>query len=387
MSKSTASGFPGTDVHHIANVRSNRPGRCRHVYLRDDLVAFAKTDLYTLGMVKTRAYRRLTYKKAHGSPGNSNLQTRLKSALAAKSKSAEQRCFNLDNDGSSFRGMDEMAEKDGMLFGTLMDVVKGSHHPTVKADLSGPSLARGAAAPPRNSEYLDAFLFFGVQGDHVVVVQSGSLRASHFEKYCNWLLHPGENETAHPVQLLDLPIRGVRNATGVKRLTLSQPIGFSNGAVRKEIAARANDKKLKKSERKERPGIDNSVRVEVVGHIRDLIRQFAPDKESVLSSLKFDQALSAGRVKATVVLEVTGQMKEDDAVPLVDEIAASLRHVEAEDLDYEIVLNDGQVVTPNEVKYFESVLVTCEDGIPNFSEICDAMHTWLVASVQSRRVY
>jgi hypothetical protein len=336
-------------------------------------------------MATDRRYKKFTYKKAICAHGAETLQAKLTSALNLKNKHASERCQQMDNDGKSLRGVEQIITQNKMLFGTIIDVNPGTSQPTVGADLSEPTLKITLTAPPKKSEYLEKYLFFGVKDNHVAVIQS-TIRSRQLQEYFNWLLQsvtPGD-AAYHPTSLVDLPPTDVRavKIERVKSIELKQTMQISG--MEKQKALPAGSKRMVLLEDKKHKSL---VPISGSGLIRDIIRQFAPDKEKLLDSMSFNDALLAGRVRATVLLEVQGRMKENDAVPFMDEFAATLSHDDDDDLDYVIHVEDGPDITPATVKFRESILLNCDDGMPLVSEVRTEMANWLASAIKAGRVY
>jgi hypothetical protein len=337
-------------------------------------------------MATDKRYKTFTYKRASCASGPLTLQQKLTGALNARKAHASDRCQALDEGGNNMRGVDEIITHGSMLFGTMVDFNRGSHQPIIGADLSQPSLSISLLPPPAKKEFLEKYLFFGVKDNHVILVQS-TIRAKHLEAYCNWLLQLSapSNGTYHPTYLVDLPPEQFKDTSikSVKSIQLSQPIEINNGQT---LATRPSAPVAKKTVRSKAK--EEVVPVQVTGLFLDLIRQFAPKKEKLLSSMSFEDAVKAGRVRATVLLEVQGRMDTDEAVvPFMDEFAHALRDVDEDDLDYTIHLSDGQDIKAGTIKLKDDFLISCPDGMPRADEIRTQMTTWLASSIESGRVY
>jgi len=337
-------------------------------------------------MAADKRYKTFTYKRASCASGPLTLQQRLTGALNARRSHASDRCQSLDDHGISMRGVDEIITHGSMLFGTMVDFNRGSHQAIIGADLSQPSLSIGLIPPPAKKEYLEKYLFFGVKDNHVILVQS-TIRAKHFEAYCNWLLQLATptNGVYHPTYLVDLPPEQFKDTSikSVKSIQLTQAIEVSQAQAPARHATTSRPPKASRSKAKE-----EVVPVQVTGLFLDLIRQFAPNKEKLLSSMSFEDAVKAGRVRATVLLEVQGRMDTDEqSVPFMDEFAHALRDVDEEDLDYTIHLSDGQDIKAGAIKLKDDFLISCPDGMPRADEIRTQMATWLASSIESGRVY
>ncbi|OZI23637.1 hypothetical protein CAL26_09360 [Bordetella genomosp. 9] len=97
-----------------------------------------------------------------------------------------QRFVRLLNSPRDFRGFQ---------FGVLVLFTPGDHHlviDAVKRDMKpGEHLAEldvAKHAPPDGKHFLDTLLHFAVRDNHVVVIQSMSLRARHLQDHLQWLL-------------------------------------------------------------------------------------------------------------------------------------------------------------------------------------------------------
>ena len=81
----------------------------------------------------------------------------------------------------------------GMEFGSLVLYAGGVNKQTLTIDKSADEVDVEQIAPPqtldgRRREFLESILYYGVQDNHVVLLQSMALKSREFEDYINWLL-------------------------------------------------------------------------------------------------------------------------------------------------------------------------------------------------------
>lgn len=76
----------------------------------------------------------------------------------------------------------------GMVFGKLVQYTVGMEQETVIIAKQGEPQDEGSAGAPEGEEWSEGALMFCIDGDHVSIAQSQSMRASKFEAFANWLL-------------------------------------------------------------------------------------------------------------------------------------------------------------------------------------------------------
>lgn len=149
--------------------------------------------------------KELHYKKAaFFKPNPATLQDMLKDALAkldATQRHEEVNDVSVGPDSTPtviqrfVRLINSPRDYRGFQFGVLVLFTPGDHHLVIDAVRrdAKPGERIGELdvqklAPPEGKHYLETVLHFAVRDNHVVLIQSMSLRAQHLQDHLNWLL-------------------------------------------------------------------------------------------------------------------------------------------------------------------------------------------------------
>ncbi|MBF0192087.1 MAG: hypothetical protein HQL99_13250 [Magnetococcales bacterium] len=133
---------------------------------------------------------------------------------------------DMDEEGKSKRLINHHLSQIGMEFGNFLSFESGANRLLMTVKNTVTAMDVGQIAPTSSDEglrreFLDAILYYGIRGNHVILLQSSSLQARQFEEYLNWWLRLAKiNES---VSLLDEPepdIARILNEKNVKSLRL-----------------------------------------------------------------------------------------------------------------------------------------------------------------------
>jgi hypothetical protein len=145
------------------------------------------------------------YKRAVITNSHITLQSLLKAAFGFKGKAtkAKQRREVLNPDDESCRLINHHKDYNGMLFGQLIFFEPGRSQVLITLDDDAEYYEIDSITPDSidkennkikdeklkiRREFIDSMLYFGVLDNHVVLVQSASLRARELEAHLAWLL-------------------------------------------------------------------------------------------------------------------------------------------------------------------------------------------------------
>lgn len=261
---------------------------------------------------KTLHYRRATFLQ-----GGSNLQSVLGKALG-KLKNVGQRLENLTSEDHTHRFINSHRSQLGMLFGSLMVYAEGTNRPLVTIETDKPELDIEQIAPPskdgKHREFLDSILYFGIKGNHVLLVQSAALNARQMESHLFWLLgHAGAISKEDGVSLNDYTPQATRKKiekAHVKKVSIGTPLE-TEAAGDKESSVRSVEKVKR-------------LRYNPAGMGFDFLKVVLG--EQWLKNLKLDEALDDSRLQVSLEISYSYTTTEKSQ-KLLDDIANSLRHV------------------------------------------------------------
>lgn len=235
-------------------------------------------------------------------------------------------------------------------------------------------------------EFVDSILYFGIRDNHVMIVQSSSLRTKDIENHLNWLIHSFGNifNGDNFLVLQDKPTEDTikkMHESPVKKINLgSVPIknSDSNDAVTlKNIsdplelprAIKTPVEKVKK------------IKFMPAGKGGDIMK--AAFGEGWFNNLQLEDSLDESNLQ--VNLEITYFRKTNkDGQRVLDTLATSLRNLDDEDIS--INLQGGGVIKGSDLKLSGKVNVQYNNGLIDENDLYLQMHKWLASKVQTGEV-
>ena len=313
--------------------------------------------------------RTLYYKRATYLQGNHDLQALLRSALRRR-QAVGSRMEELNPEDHTKRFINSHRSQLGMLFGNLLIYSPNRNQALLTVSPNASELDVQQVAPPeingQRTEFLESILYFGIRGNHIVVLQSTALRARALEAYLNWLLSQDQNPLGenNGLFLSDEPSNHVRRqvqATGVKAARLAFPL---------EAEAREDghdvDEPVRGRARFRPTGSAFNVLSDLLG-----VNWFR--------DLRLEDSLDDSRLK--VVVEVTYDRRTTDSGQgLLDGIAMSFRNLDENETL--IKLNRGGRLKGDDLKIFGPVSLETYGGLVDQGDLYPKMHGWLMEKVE-----
>lgn len=264
--------------------------------------------------------------------------------------------------------------EDGMLSGSICLFEPGAHQPVIDYDSDAITMDLEALEPRLKrdpatgrdllQEFLNGIMYFGVYGNHVVVVQALSLRIKQLEDYINWLLRQSGTVEENVLVYLEDQIEPaqVRQINKTKSIKFLSPICFNPISAGREENQR--------------------VEIQPSGNGWDAVLAF-------LRGLAFPRECriidNIDDKSVQVALELKWiDKKARDHTPLLDQIANTIRN--SEDIDFVIDMGDMGTITQNDFKLRKPFTVEIQNGLPNEAEIRRKMEEWLNALTSSGRI-
>jgi hypothetical protein len=334
------------------------------------------------------------YKRAVITNTHITLQNLLTAAFDSKGKAtkAKQRREVLNPDDQSCRLINHHKEYNGMLFGQLIFFEPGRSQVLITLDddadyyeidsITPDSIDNGPGKVEdekikKRREFIDSMLYFGVLDNHVVLVQSASLRARELEAHLAWLLGSCTEviERNSALILQDKPseetIKKIEKAP-VKSVHLGTP-----------VEARVDESSLtdKDEPSLEASGFAKKVKWIPCGMGADVIQ--AALGADWFERLDLDSSLDEANLQVT--LEITYLRKTTrNGQKMLDNIATSLRHID--EADVKIDLHGGGTLRGNDLKLTGTVSVKTNNGIVDESDLYHQLHSWMVTKVRTNEI-
>jgi len=282
-------------------------------------------------------------------------------------------------DGTEFRflnysGNHLIAESAQSIFGCeFLAFEQGADQSTIKIDPSATSVDVDAMLANKGEEFLAGAIYFGVAGNHVVLVQSKALRSKDLEAYINWILVEKTKVLSadNRIGLADhTPSK--KTVKGVRGIEISSPIHLE--AMSLPIA---------KGDREKQEEKHAFVPLKFGGKAWDVVKTMFGDGFDLPDGLKVADLANAPDIEVKVFLKWKASRNEDD-VDFMNSIAKNLSHV-SDEFDYTIHTRTG-TITKDEFKIEQPFSYGWSKGRPKFEDIFPKMAAWLAELVELGKI-
>lgn len=324
------------------------------------------------------------------------LQSLLEQAFDAggPSEMANLRREQMNQDELSFRLINHHSRHAGMIFGELVFFEAGASQPYIDLQegvrffsidaLTTAQIGQRADQEDgviehrrQKKEFINSILYFGVLDNHMVLLQSPSLRARELETHLNWLLNTQAGLLRDtPVILHDVPSSDVINKLerkAVRKIRLGAPVEIKqkDGSVDQYLddASGMSHEKVAK------------LRFEPDSAGAEVVKSLVP---GWLGNPNLTDALDDANLR--VSLEITYRRKTTaSGQRVLDSLAGALRH--AEESDVKIELKGGGTISGADLRLSGKVRVkTLPSGLLDENNLYHQMHAWLYEQIAGDRI-
>ncbi|MBN5391656.1 hypothetical protein JY551_06535 [Serratia marcescens] len=342
------------------------------------------------------------YKKAVIPNCNATLQDILNSIISengtANKVASRREQINPSDSDSGYRLINRNSSYQSILFGQLILFEQGKSQALMTIsddvsfyDINAITSSQIKLASDENiseeekqkikREFVDSILYFGVLRDHVMIVQSSSLRAKDIETHLNWLIHSfGTVFTDDNYLVLqDKPTEETINKmmnSPVKKINLGSvpvkaqtPDGKTIISSRSEPSSSTALQKVKK------------IKFMPTGKGGDIIK--AAFGEKWFDDLKLEDSLDEANLQ--VNLEITYFRKTTkDGQRVLDTLATSLRNMEDDDIT--INLQGGGEIKGNSLRLSGKVNIQYNNGLIDENDLYLQMYKWLISKLHAGEI-
>lgn len=255
----------------------------------------------------------------------------------------------------------------GMEFGNMVLYSGGVNKQILTIDSNADEVDVEQIAPPpsqdgRRREFLESILYYGVQDNHVVLLQSMALKSREFEEYLNWLLMKAGLISEENSVFLNNYAPKITNEKLDQATVKSVKIGTPLYSTFEEV----QNNKTVTSKKRFRP----------IGEGLDILKLIAPNRldDLLLEEMQEDSNLE-------VFVEVTYKRQTDnDSQDLLNKLTQALRHVGEDDIKIELKGAGTIVGSELQIKSFKNIEVI--NGVVKPQSVFENMHEWLAANLE-----
>ena len=273
-----------------------------------------------------------------------------------------------ENEDTGFRKfINTHRSRLGMEFGNMVLYADGVNKQTLTIDKSADEVDVEQIAPPqtpdgRRREFLESILYYGIQDNHVVLLQSMALKSREFEEYINWLLKRANVISEENSVFLNNYAPRITKEKLDQATVKSVKIGTPLYSTFEEIP---NNKTLT-TKKRFRP----------IGEGLDILKLVAPNRldDIYLENLQDDSNLE-------VFVEVTYKRQTDtESQELLNRLTQALRHVGDDDIKIELKGAGTIVGSELQIKSFKNI--DAVNGVVQPQSVFENMHSWLAANLE-----
>lgn len=261
----------------------------------------------------------------------------------------------------------------GMEFGNLVLYAPDQNRHIIAIDENADELDIEQIAPPtiadgKKRQFLESLLYYGIKDNHIILLQSISLKARDLELYLNWLLRRAgviDNENAVYLNNTVPPLSQERmEAAEIKSVRVGTPL--IDASASSQIPVSVNE--------------DNSLRSRLFGEGLDILKAIMPERLKGLSWTEF----GAGS-DLEVFVEITYKRQaNEDSRRLLNKITTAMRHIGDDDMRIELKNGGVMVGTDLQVKAFKQI--ETYNGLVDPEDVFRTMQHWLLEILSQRLV-
>lgn len=335
----------------------------------------------------------IQYKRAVITNNRLTLQNLLNTALKLDNKAskANQRRETINPDDYSCRFINHFKSYNGMLFGQLVFLEPGRSQVLITLDDEAEYYKIDSITPDsidkpegdeeinkKHREFIDSMLYFGVLDNHVVIMQSASLRSRELEAHLAWLL-------GTLTELIDknsaLILQDKPTEETIKKIEQSPVKSVHLGTPVESRSEQGDSVNTETRVSQQEQGFAKKVKWIPCGMGADIIQ--AALGTEWFEKLDLNSSLDEANLQVT--LEISYLRKTtSNGQRMLDSIATSLRHTE--EADVRVDLYKGGTLKGGDLKLSGTVSVKTINGLVDENDLYHQMHSWIVTKVTTNEL-
>ncbi len=323
--------------------------------------------------------RKLVYKQAiFNKPLKKTLEQLIRAAMKIRKTALSRRYQPTDEENRfnlvNYHLAHAAPEVAGMIYGIELIAYEAGNDPgAIALDPKADQLPIEQLVKRGDTrEAVDGLLYAGFRGDHVVLVQSQSLKSLHLEMYLNWLLREtGQIDRENAVGLLDHnPQANQKHPPAARGIVVRGPLT----TVEQTVIVTSN---------KEADDEVRSIVIRPKTRSWAAVREYFKDLMDFPAELKGEDAFVAASLQVEIKLEWL-RAKAEMHSELLDKMRVALRHVEDE-CDYKIKTDEGEI-TKDQMKLFDVQNIIWGRVQPAFDDLFPRMLTYVAKLAKGGKI-
>lgn len=357
-------------------------------------IILSKLYQYKDGLLSRDIKRRtINYKLVQLGSHPLNLQQMLEATLLEKKSpyhKAAYRRESLTEDGNSFRFINRFNKYDNdMLLCQIVQFEQGRSQMTIVIDedadmfevnpISAQDIKQGQLSKEKSmsTEFLESMAYFGIMGNHMVVMGSQTLKSKELERHLQWYLNTlTEQNIDSAIILSDRPTVNV-----MKQLEKSSAKSISVGSdiTFKQDISPLTGPKTKTYEHDVCEA--KSVRWKSSGLGADILEWFK--NNGYIGNFDFNETLDDANLQVCIEFKYSRKTTKSGQ-KVMDTLSTSLRHLDKEDV--KINLKGGGEIKGDELKLSHQINLRFYEGKVDESDLYYQMKQWLQSKIITKEV-
>lgn len=346
-------------------------------------------------MSKETKRRTINYKLAKLDNHHRSLQDMLERTLFDKKADfhlASNRRESFTGDERSFRFINRFVKNGKMLLCQLVQFEQGRSQMTIEIDdeadmfevnpLSASAISGYEDKQNDSTEFLESMAYFGVVGNHMVVMGSQVLKSRELEKHLSWYLnHLTQELDGKAVILSDKPtaqaMKQLKNAPAKSvsigsSITYEQPIDELPNEPSSPSKVETYEHTVTEAK---------SVRWNPVGLGADILECLKDN--GYIGNFDFNETLDDANLQVSIEFKYNRKTTKSGQ-KVIDTLSSSLRHIDKDDV--KINLKGGGEIKGDDLKLSHKISVIFYKGKIDESDLYYRMSNWLEEKMNTKEV-
>jgi len=305
-----------------------------------------------------------------------DLETRLRQILFGSHRRIKDRWEDLsldDEETQLNRFINIRHRASSMVGGVMLLFESGRNEEVLRVEEDQEELETQQVAPPESEEgerqeFVASRLYFGVHGNHVVVVQSQSLTARELENHLRWLVDEQAQQLNSDETLAlkqGLSVAGTQALRHPKELKIGAPVFEQNAGAESDLG----------------PAGESPVQARFQVGMQLLQSALGQD---ALEDMHLEQYEDADDLYVELLVKRKGRSSAEEDDPgrqAMEAVTGALRHQHPEDI--RIVTHKMGEVRGGQLYLSRKMNVVHWNGVPDYSDIFHRMHDWIFECLES----
>ena len=298
---------------------------------------------------------------------------------------ASNRRESLTEDGNSFRFINRYTQHDNdMLLCQIVQFEQGRSQMTIVIDkkanmfeVNPISTKDMKSKKGESTEFLESMAYFGIMGNHMVVMGSQALKSRELERHLNWYLNSLTKQMDGAVILSDRPTAKAMKQLekgSAKSVSIGSEIKYTQGITEEPSSVRVESFEENVTEAKSVKWSPVGLGASILECLRD---------NGYIGKFDLNETLDDANLQVSIEFKYNRKTTKSGQ-RVIDTLSSSLRHLDKEDV--KINLKGGGEIKGDDLKLSHEISIGCYDGKVDEADLYYKMKDWLGQKIKSKEV-